>query len=41
MSETGYIYSIIDYKKCLAYFKINFKMIVILNYCPWTSSVLL
>ncbi len=37
MSKTGYVYSIIDYTILLAYFKI----INIVNDCPWTSRVLL
>ncbi len=33
MSETGCVYSIIDYTALLYYFQINFKIIIILNYC--------
>ncbi len=41
MSKTGYVYNIIDYTTLLAYFKINLKINIILNDCPWTSRILL
>ncbi len=31
MSKTGYVYNIIDYTTLLAYFKINYQSIIILN----------
>ncbi len=41
MSKTVCVYTIIDYTTLSYYFQINFEMINILNYCPWTSRVLL
>ncbi len=41
MSKTVCVYSIIDYTTLLYYFQINVLMIIILNYCPRTSRILL